>query len=160
MYKRFNSNGTLDTTFNVATTVGNTYGEVIVPDYYGKILIGGMEHSINGKSPSGDFAKLNHDGTTSSCEETVTYTFYLGMVYSGDPCSPSLTYDIYEGSDGKYYADQGGTYVLASSVSSIWYAYLNSYNDYFQDWYVYEVYSAINGGFVYSYRTDSYCAPF
>ena len=91
----------------------------------------------------------------------LTYTFYLGVVYSGDPCSPlSLIYDIYEGSDGKYYADQGGTYVLASSVSNTWYAYLNSYNDYFQDWYVYEVYSAINGGFVYSYRTDSYCAPF
>lgn len=91
----------------------------------------------------------------------LTYTFYLGVVYSGDPCSPlSLIYDIYEGSDGKYYADQGGTYVLASSVSNTWYAYLNSYNDGFQDWYVYEVYRAINGGFVYLYRTDTYCGPF
>lgn len=91
----------------------------------------------------------------------LTYTFYLGVVYSGDPCSPlSLIYDIYEGSDGKYYADQGGTYILASSVSNTWYAYLNSYNDGFQDWYLYEVYSAINGGFVYSYRTDTYCGPF
>ena len=91
----------------------------------------------------------------------LTYTFYLGLVYSGDPCSPlSLVYDIYQGSDSKYYVDQGGTYVLASSVSNTWYAYLNSYNDGFQDWYLYEVYSAINGGFVYSYRTDTYCGPF
>lgn len=69
MYKRFNSNGVIDTTFNVVTTSGNTYGEVIVPDYNGKILIGGDEHSINGKSPSGNFAKLNQDGTTSLCSD-------------------------------------------------------------------------------------------
>lgn len=162
MYKRFNSNGTLDTTFNVATTVGNTYGEVIVPDYYGKILIGGMEHSINGKSPSGNFAKLNHDGTTSSCEETVTYTFYLSFAYNGLPCGlMSMMYDIYEGSDGKYYADQGGTYVLASSVSSIWYAYSYTYNDGLQDRYVYDVYDAINGGFIKKpIPADTTCAPF
>lgn len=34
----------------------------------------------------------------------ITYTFYLGQVYNGDPCSPgTLTYNIYAGSDGKYY---------------------------------------------------------
>lgn len=162
MYKRFNSNGTIDTTFNVVTTAGNTLGEVIVPDYYGKILIGGNEHSINGKSPSGNFAKLNQDGTTSSCEETVTYTYYLSYTYSGTPCDAmNLAYDIYEGSDGKYYADQGGTYVLASSISSMWFIYSYTYNDGLQDRYVYDRYNATNGNFVISpVQLDSACEPF
>lgn len=91
-----------------------------------------------------------------------TYTFYLGMVYSGDPCSPlSLVYDIYEGSDSKYYVDQGGTYVLSSSVSSIWYSYSYTYNDGLQDRYVYDVYDAINGGFIKKpIPYDTTCAPF
>lgn len=92
----------------------------------------------------------------------LTYTFYLGLVYSGDPCSSSsLTYDIYEGSDSKYYVDQGGTYVLASSVSSIWYSYSYTYNDGLQDRYVYDVYDAINGGFIKKpIPDDTTCAPF
>lgn len=92
----------------------------------------------------------------------LTYTFYLDLVYNGSPCSlSSLNYDIYEGSDGKYYADQGGTYVLASSVSSIWYAYSYTYNDGLQDRYVYDVYDAINGGFIKKpIPDDTTCAPF
>ena len=92
----------------------------------------------------------------------LTYTFYLGLVYSGDPCSSSsLTYDIYEGSDGKYYATDGGPYVLASSVSSIWYSYSYTYNDGLQDRYVYDVYDAINGGFIKKpIPDDTTCAPF
>lgn len=92
----------------------------------------------------------------------LTYTFYLGIVYSGDPCSPlSLTYDIYEGSDNKYYADQGGTYVLASSISGIWYQYDYMYNDGLQDRYVYNRYNATNGNFVESViYLDTHCGPF
>lgn len=162
MYKRFNSNGTLDTTFNVATTTGSTYGEVIVPDYYGKILIGGREQSINGKSPSGNFARLNQDGTTAVCEETVTYTYYLSFAYNGFPCDlMSKMYDIYEGSDGKYYVNQGGTYLLASNISSKWYVYSYMYNDGLQDRYVYDSYSAVNGGFVLGIiPSDTGCPPF
>lgn len=90
-----------------------------------------------------------------------TYTFYLGLVYSGDPCSSlSLTYDIYEGSDGKYYADQGGTYVLASSVSNVWYVYSYFYNDGLQDIYVYDRYNAVNGEFNPYFTIESYCAPY
>lgn len=92
----------------------------------------------------------------------ITYTLYSGLVYSGYPCSlSSLTYDIYEGSDMQYYAEQGGTYVLASSISGTWYSYSYSYNDGFQDRYVYDVYDAINGGFVKKpIPDDTTCAPF
>lgn len=84
MYKRFNSNGVIDTTFNVVTTAANTYGEVIVPDYNGKILIGGNEQSINGKSPSGNFAKLNQDGTTSLCSDVGSlYVEFIKTVFCG-----------------------------------------------------------------------------
>ena len=91
----------------------------------------------------------------------LTYTFYLGMVYSVDPCSPSsLTYDIYKGSDMKYYADQGGTYVLASTISETWYVYSYTYNDGLQDKYVYDVYNATNGNLVYSTNDlDTTCPP-
>lgn len=93
---------------------------------------------------------------------TITYTFYTGVVYSGDPCSAlTLIYDIYEGSDGKYYADQGGTYVLASSISGLWYQYSYMYNDGLQDRYVYNLYNATNGNFVLSItQGESACAPF
>ena len=162
MYRRFNSNGVKDTSFNVITTVGNTGSEVIVPDYYGKILIGGREQSINGKSPSGNFAKLNQDGTTSSCSVTITYILYAEYVYNGTPSGlMSITYDIYEGSDGKYYVDQGGNYVLTSDISDIWYQYSYMYNDGLQDRYVYTRYNAVNGGFIESIiQSDTVCPPF
>lgn len=92
----------------------------------------------------------------------LTYTFYLGMVYSGDPCSSlSLVYDIYEGSDIKYYVNQGGTYVLASTISETWYVYSYTYNDGLQDKYVYDIYNATNGNFVESViDLDTTCPPF
>ena len=162
MYRRFNSNGVKDTAFNVITTVGGTGGEVIVPDYYGKILIGGNELIINNKEPSGNFAKLNQDGTTSSCEETVTYNYYLSFAYNLTPCNAmNFPYDIYEGSDGKYYVNQGGTYVLASDISSKWYVYSHMYNDGLQDRYVYNLYNATNGNFVLSInQIDPPCPPY
>lgn len=121
MYIRFNSNGVIDTTFNVNTDTGTSIGEVIVPDYYGKILIGGNESIINDKEPSGNFAKLNQDGTTSSCEESVTYSYYNTLI-NDDPCI-GVYRDIYLGSDGKYYADIGGTYTLMYSVSIFWFLF-------------------------------------
>ena len=73
----------------------------------------------------------------------------------------SLSYDIYEGSDGKYYADQGGTYVLASSISGLWYRYSYMYNDGRQDMYVYNLYNATNGNFIFNINQgESACAPF
>ena len=103
-------------------------------------------------------------GTTVSVpiSSSNTYTYYEGLVYSGEPCSAStLIYDIYEGSDGKYYADQGGTYVLASSISGLWYQYSYMYNDGLQDRYVYNLYTATNGNFVLSItQGKSTCAPF
>lgn len=92
----------------------------------------------------------------------ITYTFYLSFAYNDSPCdSMSMTYDIYEGSDGKYYADQGGTYVLASTISEVWFVYSYTYFDGLQDRYVYDRYSAINGGFVGSVvQSDTTCSPF
>ncbi len=58
---RLNADGTLDTTFNVATSAGTTINSLIVqPD--GKILLGGDFTSINGTSIN-DFARLNPDGS-------------------------------------------------------------------------------------------------
>ena len=92
----------------------------------------------------------------------ITYTYYLSFAYNGLPCgSMSMMYDIYEGSDGKYYADQGGTYVLASTISETWYVYSYTYFDGLQDRYVYTRYSAVNGGFTESIvQSDTNCAPF
>lgn len=93
---------------------------------------------------------------------TITYTYYLSFAYNGLPCGlMSMIYDIYEGSDGKYYADQGGTYVLASTISETWYVYSYTYFDGLQDRYVYTRYSAVNGGFTESIvQSDTNCAPF
>lgn len=160
MYRRFNSNGVKDTTFNVITTVGGTGGEVIIPDYQGKILIGGNESIINNKEPSGNFAKLNQDGTTSSCGDTITYTLYLEPVYDNEPCTPwSMVHSIYLGSDGKYYLYQGDTYVLASTVSSTWFYNTGMFNDGFRDVYKYNKYIAIDGGFELFGTINSDCAP-
>lgn len=163
MYKRFNSDGTVDTTFNVVTGSTGSGGEVIVPDYYSKVLIGGLENSINGKSPSGNFARLNQDGTTAVCGEVITYTLYLEMVYNNEPCTPmSMVYNIYLGSDGKYYLDQGGTYVLVSSITTTntWYYNTGMFNNGIRDIYTYEVYTAVDGGFELIDTINSNCPPF
>ena len=91
----------------------------------------------------------------------ITYTLFAEFVYSGDPCSPSsLTYNIYKGSDGKYYADQGGTFVLASTISSNWYYYSHMYNDGLQDMYVYDKFIATDGGFELDPKPSTFaCAP-
>lgn len=163
MYRRFNSNGVKDTTFNVTTTVGGTQGEVIVPDYYGGVLIGGNELIINDKEPSGNFARLNQDGTTAVCGEVITYTLYLEMVYNNEPCTPmSMVYNIYLGSDGKYYLDQGGTYVLVSSITTTntWYYNTGMFNNGIRDIYTYEVYTAVDGGFELVNTINSNCPPY
>lgn len=92
----------------------------------------------------------------------VTYTYYLSFAYNGLPCDTmSMTYDIYEGSDSKYYVIQGDTYSLASDISSVWYVYSYTYFDGLQDRYVYTRYSAVNGGFTESIvQSDTNCAPF
>ena len=117
------------------------------------------EDLINWRYYDSDGQYLTNDIVQCS---TITYTFYTGVVYSGDPCSAlTLIYDIYEGSDGKYYVDQGGTYVFASSISSKWYAYSYTYNDGLQDRYVYDEYNATNGNFELSIlQADTTCAPF
>lgn len=92
----------------------------------------------------------------------ITYTYYLSFAYNGFPCgSVSMIYDIYEGSDAKYYVNQGGTYVLASDISNVWYVYSYTYNDGLQDRYVYTRYNAVNGGFTETIiRSNTGCAPF
>jgi uncharacterized delta-60 repeat protein len=57
--KRYNSNGTIDASFNV-TVAGTIYKIALQPD--GKILIGGSFTSVNG-TIRGRVARLNADGT-------------------------------------------------------------------------------------------------
>ena len=82
---------------------------------------------------------------------TITYTLYLENIYDNDPCaSERMTYSIYLGSDGKYYLNQGGTYVLASSITNTWYYSTGMYikpGIHDKDIYTYDVYRAIDGGF-------------
>ena len=58
--KRFNSNGTLDATFNPTATGGAIYKLAVQPD--GKILIVGAFTNVNGVNRS-RIARLNSDGT-------------------------------------------------------------------------------------------------
>lgn len=49
----------------------------------------------------------------------ITYTYYASYTANA-PCIGNF-YDIYTGSDGKYYALDGVTYVLMFSVAEYWY---------------------------------------
>lgn len=88
----------------------------------------------------------------------IIYYYYTGPAYYQDPCFPSTSYDIYSASDGKMYAYNGSSYVLASSISTNWYIY-----QYFDDafWlYVYAHYKATTSSFIYFGDYYSSCAPF
>lgn len=149
-----------DGNVNNIPTVSNT-GQPANNLSYSQLIGEGIQVVVPDGTSSISLTHVDCGTTVSVPTTTITYTFYLGMVYSGDPCSPlSLVYDIYEGSDSKYYVDQGGTYVLASSVSSIWYAYSYTYNDGLQDRYVYDVYNATNGNFIYQGTHTSPCSPY
>lgn len=91
----------------------------------------------------------------------LTYTLYLEQVYDNEPCSPYLmVYDIYLGSDGKYYLNQGGTYVLVSDITSTWYYPTGMYIERGireRDVFTYDVYRAIDGGFELYGNINSYC---
>ena len=85
------------------------------------------------------------------------------MVYNNEPCTPySMVYDIYLGSDGKYYLDQGGTYVLVSSITTTntWYYNTGMFNNGIRDIYTYEVYTAVDGGFELIDTINSNCPPY
>ena len=101
-------------------------------------------------------------GTTVSIPiSNITYTLYLEMVYDNEPCvSSAMPWNIYLGSDGKYYLDQGGTYVLVSSfpTTNAWYYPTGGFNSGLQTIYTYDVYIAINGGFQLFETIYSYCA--
>lgn len=85
----------------------------------------------------------------------ITYTYYSNL-YAGEPCS-SLYWAVYQGSDGKYYVNNGN-WVLISSISTQWWQY--SFFDDFMMMYVYNVYNSTNGNLVLSTISYSNCGPF
>ena len=92
---RFNSNGTLDTTFCTNAVDGNKFNALLnnlVLQSDGKILVGGTFTNYAGTTGRNKLVRLNSDGTldTSFCNNAVDSTKFNGDIYS-----------IYVQSDGK-----------------------------------------------------------
>lgn len=129
---------------------------------YSQLIGEGIQVTVPDGTSNISLTHVDCGTTVSVPTSTVTYTFYLPFAYKDTPCDPvSMIYDIYEGSDANYYVNQGGTYVLASGISSVWYVYSYTYNDGLQDRYVYTRYAAVNGGFTETIiQSNTSCAPF
>ncbi len=80
----------------------------------------------------------------------VSYSLFDYM-YSGDPCN-SIYWAVYQGSDGKYYVNNGN-WVLISIISNQWWQYAF-------DYYLYNVYTSTNGNLTYWTFAGSSCGPF
>ena len=110
---------------------------------------------------AGTVAEGNRDGqyltnNVVQCS-TITYSFFDYM-YAGEPCSPSsLYYEVYLGSDGKYYV-KTRNYILISAISSTWYQY--AYHDNNTGVYIYNKYTSFNGDLTYYGNESSNCSPF
>lgn len=106
---RLNSDGTIDTSFNIGTGVDNTITDIILqPD--GKIIIGGDFTNYNG-SVRNRIARLNKDGTLDA-------SFNIGTGVD------KTINDIALQSDGKVLI--GGAFTVYSSVAQNRIARLNS----------------------------------
>ena len=149
-----------DGNVNNIPTVSNT-GQPANNLSYSQLIGEGIQVVVPDGTSSISLTHVDCGTTVSVPTTTITYTLYLGMVYDNDPCTPwALTYDIYQGSDGKYYADQGGTYVLANSINDLWYQYHQTLNYGFQDVYIYNIYYATSENFIYQGTHTSPCSPY
>ena len=129
---------------------------------YNQLIGGGIQVVVPDGTSNISLTHVDCGTTVSIPISNITYTLYLEMVYDSEPCiSSAMPWNIYLGSDGKYYIDQGGTYVLVSSfpTTSTWYHYTGMFNNGIRDIYTYDVYVAINGGFQLSETINSNCAP-
>ena len=129
---------------------------------YNQLIGEGIQVTVPDGTSSISLTHVDCGTTVSIPISNITYTLYLEMLYDNEPCTPAANvWDIYLGSDGKYYLYQGGTYVLVSSfpTTNTWYYNTGVFNNGIRDIYTYNVYIAVDGGFELFKTINSHCAP-